>query len=498
MSRPTRAYVLGGLLQRNYFPAHKADLLEVPPAITSETFTPAVAELLVQAGTDRGQYGYDCVSYRTSRFDGVPRLLQIPHPVAYAVLASEIAKNWKHLEEVVDNPSSRIRPAVHSDGRLVVMNYEDSVMSARRELRSRRGMRFLARADISNCYGSIYSHAIPWAAAGHEQAKKGMGRERTWYNKLDVATRRVRRNETQGIPIGPGTSAVVAEFILGRVDEALRAQQFEFCRYMDDYTAYCRTEDGARRFIASAEDELARFRLTLSHKKSGVFPLPQPIRPQWLHELSLMATRGRVLSTFDVYNYLDMALGMSSRHAGGSVLKYAVKTLMAAERDNMAKRALVSYTMELALYHPVLVPLLHRMFEELRGLGQPVNYWNEVNDLAAAAVAARCSDALAWCLYYLKGMNARVDQRVVEAILDSADCVGLTMLYWTGQQPAADSVVDFAKGLMSKSTSDYGRYDLDTQWLLLYQLYFDKKINSPYTGAAFRTMRSNGVTFLRQ
>ncbi|MDZ7904226.1 MAG: hypothetical protein U5L01_17610 [Rheinheimera sp.] len=40
--------------------------------------------------------------------------------------------------------------------------------------------------------------------------------------------RKTKRNETQGIPVGPATSSIVSEIILGRIDTELAAKGYEY------------------------------------------------------------------------------------------------------------------------------------------------------------------------------------------------------------------------------------------------------------------------------
>ena len=94
MSGLNSTRLLTGLLQHNYFPAHKADMTEIPPILTSLGLSATLAaKITANCGCRKG-YGYDAVEYRAARFDGVYRPLHIPHPVPYSELALCIAENW--------------------------------------------------------------------------------------------------------------------------------------------------------------------------------------------------------------------------------------------------------------------------------------------------------------------------------------------------------------------------------------------------------------------
>lgn len=381
----------------------------------------------------------------------------------------------------------------------MVMDYEGAIAAARREMRLRADKRFLARADVENCFASLYSHSIPWAATGFENAKKNMNRKDVWYNKLDKASMYTRRNETKGIPVGPGTSGVIAELVLGRVDKALRSSGFEFVRFVDDYTAYCPSEERARQFVVRCAEELSKYRLGLNRRKTGVHPLPQPMRPEWLHELSLWAPWRQKLTPFDVYNYLDLAVGMSKRHPQGSVLKYALKALVGRRRSLGATSALADYAVELSKYNLSLIPLLGPVLRDLSERGHAVGHASEIAGLVERCGRERVSDGASWAIYYLRVFGGQVPVDALDPLMAAHDSVSLAIAYSTGQPEIVTAVVEYAKKVVkSAGSDDYGRYELDAQWLLLYQLYRDGKIRSPYKNEpAFKRMRDMGVTFLQ-
>jgi len=142
-------FVLEGLLQHNYFPDQKEKKEELPPCFLSESFTPQVAQALI-AEKPRKE-GYDTVEYNLTRFNGVARILNIPHPHAYAKLACSIAEHWDKFDYIVENPNSLIRPESHSDGRLFIMDYESSQAKVSRFFR--KGLticHLLKSSDIMN------------------------------------------------------------------------------------------------------------------------------------------------------------------------------------------------------------------------------------------------------------------------------------------------------------------------------------------------------------
>lgn len=172
-----------GLTRHNYFPNQKSSTGELPPIISTRTFTPEIA-LKIAEEKSRGD-GYDTVVYLSTRFNNASRELSLVHPKAYSSLVTHIVYNWDKIKFIQENSNSIIKPEKHQDGRLLVMNYEDPIEKSRRILTYGFGKRFLVKADISNCFNSIYSHAISWGLVGIIEAKAARNKKDAWFNAYD-------------------------------------------------------------------------------------------------------------------------------------------------------------------------------------------------------------------------------------------------------------------------------------------------------------------------
>ena len=298
-----KEFLLNALLRHNFLPTQKPDKEEMPPTVSSVAFSASVARKLVECVEKRPDYpGYDAVEYRLTRFNGVTRMYSIPHPKAHATLALSIAENWEKLEYICENTVSKIVPAQHDDGRIIVMKYDD-FPKAQQGLEFSFGQQFTVHTDISNCFSSIYSHSVPWAAVGLNEAKRTIGKRCKWYNKLDRAVQLTKRSETGGIAIGPATSNIIAEAILAKVDSKLKGK-FRYTRYIDDYMAYCESHEKAQEFVLCLAKELAKYKLTLNIGKTEIIPLPQASSENWIIDLKNALPDGGNVSSNDAVNYL--------------------------------------------------------------------------------------------------------------------------------------------------------------------------------------------------
>ena len=487
-----RDFVLTALLQHNFLPAQKETREELPPVFSSTSFTPDVGRKLA-VGKTRQKGGYDAVDYRLTRFSGVYRSCSIPHPVPYAKLALCIHEHWDKLDYITKSENSLIRPREHKDGRLVIMDYENSSVNIRRNLALSYGKRFKVHTDITGCFPSIYSHAIPWATVGfaHAKSHKPPAYVNEWFNQLDKCVRAIKRDETQGVAIGPATSNVVSEAILARVDEALRPK-FTFFRFIDDYTAYCETEDQAQEFIRELSAELAKFKLLLNLKKTEVLPLPQPLSPDWLTELALRLPRSEEINGYEAVNFLNFAVSMAKNSPDGSVLKYAFKSVIGKKLDLAAKSKVLEYALTISFHQPTLLPLLASLLTDAPDK-KPFPYGEQLKSLASENAKHRRSDGMAWTLHYLNRHKVVIEDATANMVVQTRDCIAMLLLYLSGDATHRQKVLDFANSL------DLGdAYGLDEYWLLLYQLFFDGRIANVHPNEdGFDILKNSGVSFIQ-
>lgn len=506
-------YVYEGLLRYNYFPMVKERRDDIVPVFTTEDFSTDVSDKLIAAlqstgqkgGIPRTKDGYDQIEYRTTRFNNVLRLMHIPHPYPFARLCKCIHDHWKCLAHVCTNRHSQIKPAHHGGGRVVAMGEYDAPVELGRVVVMDRehfpedvlrhmdmssGAEYMVEADVSSCFPSLYSHAIPWALVGHDVAKQNRRNSSAWFNKIDACQRYLKRNETQGVPVGPATSNVINEVVLFRVDTALADKGYRFHRAIDDYTCYCSTRDQAESFIRDLERELSAYLLSLNAKKVSISPLPLPHKSSWVTELSLHLPVEKEPSPKQVATFLDYAMSLQHSHPEGSVLKYAARALV--NRLNTASIDIYfRYTLQFIYHCPVLLPIV---CQAMMKFIVPV-CGDRLRAVLDRHIEFRRSDAVCWSIHLLFLAEEKVGPDLAKKIVASGDCMGMAMLVATGED--SSMVTDFVRQLDGKHP-----YELDKYWLLIYELtrsghlkrsdlegYFDQ--------SGFKVLADEGVEFIK-
>ncbi|MEN2396972.1 antiviral reverse transcriptase Drt4 [Pseudomonas halotolerans] len=485
------------LTRWNYFPNQKDSASEMPPCFTTRRFTPEIAEELLKLPIQeaRKQHWFDLVEYRVTRYNNISRTLALLHPLAYARLHAKIMANYKEITELTFSNQGAIKIEEHIDGRMIIMNYESHDARTSAALEDTFGKRFRAHTDISNCFGSIYTHSLEWAIQGYEQAKNNLfTKPKHWSSLLDAAFRNTKRNETSGLPIGPATSNIAVEIILCRIDKVLEGHNFIFTRYIDDYTAYCESHDEAQNFIRLLGQELASYRLSLNLNKTTIKELPEPLQDPWTSLLNNALPKRTdsegvlALNTSEAINFLDFAVRLNKETPDGSVLRYAIGAI-ACRGTGDAAIAIFNYALNLAWHFPALLPLLEKI--DARSEAYDVDATHEkLNTIITVNALHRRSDGMCWALYYLNQLNREPGEDQIKEVINSKDCAAITMLCKFNKS------ITFAKEYALSVIDNATLYELDQNWLLLYELFLHNHIDNPYTTeGTFDILKKHDVSF---
>lgn len=494
-----QAHLYEALLRWNYFPNQKKGHSELPPLFQTRQFTPDIAELVAAEKHRKSLNGYGLVEYRSTRFNNIPRTLGLVHPYAHAKLVMHLINNWQEYNYIYFNDKSAVKPQAYADGRAFVMSYEEYEDKVSKSLKNSFGKNFRAHTDISNCFNSVYTHSIEWAVRGLEEVKKEREEKREqphWSKELDTLLRQIKRKETNGIPIGPGTSSIIIELILARVDKVLSDKNYEFSRYVDDYTCLCETHSEAQSFINDLGNELSKYRLTLGLAKTIIVEQPEPLQPSWVSSLTAakpataidQEANHRKLFLSEIIHYLDYAVRLNKETPDGSVLKFAVSSII-RHINNDDKMTIANYITNLAWHYPVLLPFIDDLIidpDEFSVSDLP----DKLIKIAEFNSEHRRSDGIAWPLYYLIKNGIDIPSNLAHKTIESKDCISICLL--SHNQATTHHAIEFANNLAS-----YNDYIKDEQWLLLYQLYFNNKIENPYPNDnTFNILKTHDVNFM--
>lgn len=236
-------------------------------------------------------WDYENVNYKLlSNKDGkyAWRPFQLIHPAIYISLVQKITlpNNWKLILEKFEefSSNSKIRcyslplasETKQSDQAVSITNWWYKIEQQSLEL----GLKYnyVLHTDIADCYGSIYTHSIPWALHTKPVAKKNKRKKNLLGNIIDTHLQNMSFGQTNGIPQGSVLMDFIAEVILGYVDllitEKIKTEDivdYEILRYRDDYRIFSNNPRNIESIAKILSDTLAEIGLKINSQKTFSF-----------------------------------------------------------------------------------------------------------------------------------------------------------------------------------------------------------------------------------
>ena len=239
------------------------------------------------------------------------RPLELMHPVIYVSLVNLICKaeNWEHIKNKFDEFGKGVVkcysiPVVSLDDQ---SDKAQQVYSWWQEIEQRSltySLEFshMLHTDVSDCYGSLYTHSISWALHGLHKSKENReykGKTALLGNKIDYHIRSGRCGQTNGISQGSVLMDFIAEIVLGYVDSeinkklkdegCLGEEHFRILRYRDDYRIFTNSDDDAEKILKLISDKLRLVGMKLGVAKTSTFHnvVEGSIKPDKLSAINL-------------------------------------------------------------------------------------------------------------------------------------------------------------------------------------------------------------------
>ena len=240
---------------------------------------------LIRAACDREGVNYTLIDNKDGKYSWRP--LQFIHPYLYAELVHTITtkKHWGELVcRFLDfSKLERIRcasiPVVKSRKEKLkaeqILNWWSEFEQA--SLAQALKYRLMFSTDVTDCYGSIYTHSISWALHGKAVAKARRDDGALLGNMIDKRIQAMRFGQTNGIPQGSVVMDFIAEIVLGYVDElldaalnAVRITDYYILRYRDDYRIYVNDSSVGERILKELTIILSGLGMRLNSSKTRV------------------------------------------------------------------------------------------------------------------------------------------------------------------------------------------------------------------------------------
>ena len=484
---------------------------KLTPIFQSQDFGKWIKKAKPQMYSERS---FSSVSYRLTRNNNAPRIIDIPHPISYYRLCEHIRQNWKEIISKIGEiddyaETSMVVPKPNNlNHRLVSMKSYDKKDEEKFLILDKSfGKKYLVHIDVANCYPSIYSHSIPWALVGHQEAKDNMNDKTKWYNQLDFAIRSMQRNETIGLPIGPDTSSLLSELILTRVDKEL--ESYDYLRFIDDYKCYCKSQEEADEFIRKASRELEKYHLRLNTKKTKITALPIPIDEEWVRQLRQYSSKFLRKSKYNekdintISEFIDLSIKLTRDFPGDSPISYAVKILTNKEfTDDKTFGFVIMSLSRLCFIYPYFINLFDNLLQRnamhmSKEIFEIIE--SEINSLTKEHIKYSRSDVSLWSLNLAIKYKFKIDdfEAYSDQLLKDKDTLPSLLCYY------------YAKSKRLKTTKKYFEFIEtikkekieDEWWIYIYELYCERHGRAEFKSIQYKDfyelMRKEKITFRR-
>lgn len=212
------------------------------------------------------------------------RPFELMHPLIYAkcvdVLTSD--KNWQFIQQRLKSFSGGVveccsMPVVDLDDdpkpkKKQILTWWKTI--EQRSLELSLEFSHVSLTDVSNCYPSIYTHAIAWALHGRDNAKKNRNDKNLVGNQLDRLIRSSREGQTNGIPQASLLSHLVAELVLGYCDTYISkrlegTKDLIILRYRDDFRIFANSDADCAKGLKAVSECLNIFGMKLGASKTS-------------------------------------------------------------------------------------------------------------------------------------------------------------------------------------------------------------------------------------
>lgn len=235
--------------------------------------------------SDFDNINYKLLNNKDGKFAWRP--FQLIHPALYVSLVHNITEeaNWNlivaRFVQFAANPNIKCysiplqSDGTQSDKATTVCQWWQTIEQQSIELALE--FEYVLHTDISDCYGSIYTHTIPWAIHTKPEAKTNRNPYGNIGNIIDKHLRDMAFGQTNGIPQGSILMDFIAEMVLGYADTELsiRIQQatiqdYHIIRYRDDYRIFSNNPQDAELVTKILTEILIELGMRLNAQKTFV------------------------------------------------------------------------------------------------------------------------------------------------------------------------------------------------------------------------------------
>ncbi|MEN6348475.1 MAG: RNA-directed DNA polymerase [Syntrophomonas sp.] len=363
--------------------------LELPPYFTFKQVLSSLAnEILDQKAVNAAKKyeNVNCVLYGNKDGKYSWRKYELINPLLYTSLVNTITEQtgWdlicQRFKELSANTSIKCMSVpVLSDHNVTqkASQVSEWVNEVEKEsIRLALDFEHIYQTDVTDCYGSIYTHSIAWAIHGKKTSKAKRNYHELLGNKIDHHLQAMSHGQTNGIPQGSVLLDFIAEMLLAYADRELSDKilknitpdEYRILRYRDDYRIFVREPSHGDMIMKALSEVMIQLGLrlhTLKTTRSDEVILSS-IKPD---KLSVMhVPTPKVLSCVSLYRELMLIYKLGTEYPNCGAIKTRLTKLYKKAAKNHFKqqeKELLSILVNIAFDSPNAFPIISAFISKI-------------------------------------------------------------------------------------------------------------------------------------
>lgn len=304
------------------------------------------------------------------------RPFQLIHPAIYVSLVNCITQkdNWKIIKDRFKLFQNE--PKIECQSLPVISEEETKTDKSAQiltwwELVEQRSIvlsldfKYVVHTDITDCYGTIYTHSLSWALHTKKKAKKKKNRNKNSLIgvAIDNHLQDMSYGQTNGIPQGSILMDFIAEIVLGYVDlllaeriNELKIRDYKILRYRDDYRIFANDSYQVKQITKELSELLSQIGLRLNAEKTETSDdiIKSSIKPDkryWISNKRIAENKQKWL----IQIYLLSEKFPNSGTVDTQMRRF-LETLESSKKKDSNIDTIISLVTEIGIRNPRVVP----------------------------------------------------------------------------------------------------------------------------------------------
>lgn len=490
--------LLKHILKKGLFPR------DVPEVFSAERFGSKINQLnAAKFGSGAAWTKAEAFSVPHSKFGR--RTAAVVNPAPYFALSRLIFDNWSEIQKLYRASSiSFSRPKVSRGIRAISATNFSGFRDALATRAS--GYSFVLRTDFARFFPTLYTHALEWAIHTKAESKANLKRKAAskthhWGAKVDECVRRMQDGQTQGLPIGPDTSYILAELVASAIDGELSkmiGRPLVGARLIDDYALFFESRAKAEAAHSALAHVAGNFQVAINAEKTYIEEITGPVREFWtysLQDFNFPATQSA--QRHALIKYTDAASVQYSAIKDPAVAVYAAKVISHKLVHPANIDVAIACLLRIANIAPGAIPTIARFIIGYHSIGyafdtRPISVF--IGSLLSRALVLGFDQEAAWCLWTAIQLKMRIPKSAIAEISQSRSSVVILLARLAQDAKLCGAVIQNALG-RKLCSSDF----IGGNWLLAYEGamrgWFGWTKND-VKGSELEALASCGVTFM--